>query len=111
MANFIATLPKLTGLANYPFWKIHIKSILALITYSGAVFTVDDMLNASVLPQTTNMDEIAKRNFLDSQALTVLDSTLPDNLLMHGQLNAKALWAHLQTLIGICGPALIFADY
>ena len=30
---------------------------------------------------------------------------------MHGQPNAKALWAHLWTLIEISGPALIFADY
>jgi len=29
MANFIATLPKLTGPADYPFWEIHVKSTLA----------------------------------------------------------------------------------
>ena len=39
MANFIAILSKLTGLANYLFWKIHVKSTLALITYSSTVIT------------------------------------------------------------------------
>jgi len=49
------------------------------------------MLNASVLPQTTDVNEIARKNFLGSQALVVFNSTLLDNLLMHGQPNAKAL--------------------
>jgi len=42
------------------------------------------MLNALVLSQTTDIDKIAKRNFLGSQVLAVLNSTLLDNLLMHG---------------------------
>jgi len=50
MANFITTLPKLTGLADYSFWEIHVKSTLALIIYSGAVFTTNDMLNVLALP-------------------------------------------------------------
>jgi len=91
MANFVATLPKLTSLADYSFWRIHIKSTLALITYSRTVFITDDMLNALALSQTTDVDKIAKRNFLSSQALAVFDSTLPDNLLMYGQPNAEAL--------------------
>ena len=91
MANFVATLPKLTSPADYSFWGIHIKSTLALITYFRTVFITDDMLNALALPQTTDVDKIARRNFLSSQALTVLDSTLPDNLLMYGQPNAEAL--------------------
>jgi len=49
MANFIATLPKLTGTADYSFWEIHIKSTFALITYFEAIFTTDDMLNVLVL--------------------------------------------------------------
>jgi len=111
ITNFIATLPKLTSLADYSFWEVHVKSTLALITYSGAVFTTDDMLNALALSQTTNVDEIAKRNFLGSQILTILNSILPDNLLIYGQPNAEALWAYLQTLIEIPGPVLIFANY
>jgi len=91
MANFVATLPKLTSLADYSFWRIHIKSTLALITYSRTVFITDDMLNALALSQTTDVDKIARRNFLSSQALAVFDSTLPDNLLMYGQPNAEAL--------------------
>jgi len=98
-------------LADYPFWKIHVKSILVLITYTRAIFTADDMLNTLALPQTTDIDEITRRNFLDSQALTVLNFTLLDNLLIHGQSNAEALWAHFWTLMGIPGPVLIFADY
>jgi len=84
MANFVTTLPKLTSPTDYPFWKIHVKSTLALITYSEAIFTAHDMLNALALPQTTNIDEIAKRDFLGSQALAILNSTLLDNLLIHG---------------------------
>jgi len=66
MANFVATLPKLTGPASYSFWKIHVKSTFTLITYLKAIFTTNDMLNTSALPQTTNVNEIAKRNFLGS---------------------------------------------
>jgi len=89
MANFITTLSKLISLADYPFWEICVKSILD--TYYGTVFTTDNILNASALPQITNKNEIAKRNFLDSQTLTILNFILPDNLLMHGQPNVKAL--------------------
>jgi len=91
MANFITTLPKLTSPTNYSFWKICVKSTLALITYPEAVFTTNDMLNALELSQTTNVDEIARRNFLDSQALAVLNSTLPYHLLIYGQPNTMAL--------------------
>ena len=66
MANFITTLPKLTSLANYPFWEIHVKSILALIIYSRAIFTANDMLNASALSQTTDVNETIRRNSLGS---------------------------------------------
>jgi len=64
MANFIVTILKLTGLADYSFWEICIKSTFALITYPGVVFTADNMLNALALPQITDVDEIARRNFL-----------------------------------------------
>jgi len=53
------------------------------------------MLNTLAFSQTTDMDEIAKEKFLSSQALAVLNSTLPDNLLIHSQPNAEAFWAHL----------------
>jgi len=52
MANFVATLSKLTGFADYLFWEICVKSTLALITYSGAIFIAKDMLNALALPFT-----------------------------------------------------------
>ena len=84
MANFVTTFLKLTDPADYPFWKICVKSTLALIIYLGAVFTANNMLNALALPQTTDVDEIARKNFLGSQALAVLNSTLPDNLLIYG---------------------------
>ena len=45
MVNFVATLSKLTNL----LWKIYVKSTLALIINSEAVFTVNDMLNALAL--------------------------------------------------------------
>jgi len=80
---------KISSPTDYPFWKIYVKSILTLITYSGAVFTANDMLNALALSQTTDINEIARRNFLGFQALTVLNSTLPDNLLIHGHFNAE----------------------
>ena len=53
------------------------------------------MLNALALSQTTDVDEITKRNSLGFQTLAVLNSTLPDNLLMYGQPNAEASWAYL----------------
>ena len=111
MANFITTLPKLTSLANYPFWEICVKLTLALITYPGAIFTTNNVLNALALFQITNMNEIARRNFLGLGVLNILNFILPDNLLIYGQPNAEALWAYLQTLIEISGPVLISADY
>ena len=42
------------------------------------------MLNALALSQTTDINKIAKRNFLGFQALAVLNSTLLDNLLIYG---------------------------
>jgi len=41
------------------------------------------MLNTLILLQTTDINEIARRNFLDFQVLTVLNSTLPNDLLMY----------------------------
>jgi len=91
MANFIATLLKLTSPADYFFWKIHIKSTFALIIYFEAVFTTNDILNILILSQITNIDEMARRNFLSFQALIILSFILSDNLLMYGQSNAEAL--------------------
>ena len=48
------------------------------------------MLNALVFSQTTDVDEVIKRNSLGFQTLAVLNSTLPDNLLMYGQPNTEA---------------------
>ena len=64
MANFITTLSKLTSSANYPFWEICVKTILALIIYLGAIFTANNMLNALALPQITDIDEITRKSFL-----------------------------------------------
>ena len=41
------------------------------------------MLNAFALPQTTNIDRATKRNFVGSQALSVHNSTLLENLTMY----------------------------
>jgi len=41
------------------------------------------------------INKIARSNFLDFQALAILNSILPDNLLIYDQSNAEALWAHL----------------
>ena len=69
------------------------------------------MLNTLVFSQTTNIDKIARRNFLGSQVLAILNLTLLDNLLIYSQLNAKTLWAYLWTLIEISSLATIFANY
>ena len=61
MANFITTFSKLTGPTDYPFWEIYIKSTLAFIIYPGAVFTADNMLNALALSQTTNVNNVIRR--------------------------------------------------
>ena len=45
------------------------------------------------------------------QHLAVLNSILPDNLLIYGQPNAKTFQAYFQTLIEMSSPALIFTDY
>jgi len=42
------------------------------------------MLSVLALPQTTDVNKIAGRNFLGFYALVVFNSTLPDNLLMYG---------------------------
>ncbi len=90
MANFIATLSKLTSFADYYFWKICVKSTFALIIYPETVFTTEDILSASAFSQTTNINinEVIRKNF---QILAVLNSILPDNLLIHDQPNTRAL--------------------
>ena len=60
MANFVATLFKLISFTSYSFWEIYIKLTLALITYSRAVFTAEDILNALAHSQTTNVDEVTR---------------------------------------------------
>ena len=45
------------------------------------------------------------------QHLAVLNSILPDNLLIYGQPNAKTFQAYFQTLIEMSGSASIFTDY
>ena len=42
------------------------------------------MLNALAFPQTTNIDKATRRDFVDSQALSIHNSTLPENLTIHG---------------------------
>ena len=82
MANFITTLFKLTSLTNYLFWEIYIKLALALIIYSNTVFITEDILNTIAL-QATDVNKIAKRNFLNFQALAIFNFTLLDNLLIY----------------------------
>ena len=106
MANFVTTLPKLIGPTDYSFWEICVKSTLAFTTYSGAVFTAKDILNALALPYTTNMNEITRRNFL-----AIFNSTLPDNLSVHDQPNAETFWAYLWTLTGTPNLMSVFSNY
>ena len=47
------------------------------------------MLNALAHSQTTDIDETTRRKFVGSQALSVLNSTLPENLLMNRQPDAE----------------------
>ena len=61
MANFIATLLKLTDSANYLFLEIHVKSTFILITYSETIFTADDMLNVSVCYDQCFQDVVWRR--------------------------------------------------
>jgi len=42
------------------------------------------MLSVSALSQTTNVNKVAKGNFLGSQVLVILNSTFLDNLLIYG---------------------------
>jgi len=64
--------------------------LLSLLTL--ALFS---LLKTLVFPQATNVDEIARKNFLGFQALASLNSTLLDNLLMNSQPNAEFLCIHL----------------
>ena len=57
------------------------------------------------------INKVAKSNFLNFQTLAILNSILPDNLLMYDQPNSEALWAYLQTLIETSGLISIFAHY
>ena len=68
------------------------------------------MLNALILLQTTDINKVSRRNFLNSQVLATLNSTLLDNLLMHSQPNTEALWTYLQTLIKMSSSVSVFAD-
>jgi len=49
------------------------------------------MLNALTHPQTTDINEITRRNLVGSQALSILNSTLLENLSMDKQPDAEAI--------------------
>ena len=69
------------------------------------------MLNALAFPQTTNIDKATRRNFVGSQALSIHNSTLPENLTIHGQSNTETVQAYLQTFIRIPDLMLVFNEY
>jgi len=69
------------------------------------------MLNVLAHPQTTNIDETTRRNFVCSQALLVLNSTLLENLSIHSQLDGKAIQDYLYTLMEISNPISVFTNY
>ena len=69
------------------------------------------MLNALALPQTTNIDKATSKNFVGSQALSVHNSTLLENLTIHGQSDTETIQAYLQTFIGISGSMSVFNEY
>ena len=69
------------------------------------------MLNALALSQTTDIDKTTKRNFVNFQALSVLNFTLPKNLTIHGQSDVKTIQTYLQTFIRIPSPISVFNDY
>ena len=69
------------------------------------------MLNALALPQTTNIDKATRKNFVGSQALSVHNSTLLENLTIHGQSDTETIQAYLQTFIGIPGSMSVFNEY
>ena len=52
------------------------------------------------------MNKITRRKFL-----AILNSTFPDNLSMHNQPNAEALWAYLWTLTGTPNLMSVFSKY
>ena len=68
------------------------------------------MLNVLAHPQTTNIDETTRRNFVCSQALLVLNSTLLENLSIHSQLDGKAIQDYLYTLMEISNPISVFTN-
>ena len=62
-----------------------------MITMPGSPYNAKDMLTSSTIPSTTNQDEHARCNSLDSKALGIMNSFLAYNILMHGKKNAESL--------------------
>jgi len=82
-----------------------------MITMPGSPYNAKDMLTSSTIPSTTDQDERARHNSLDSQALEIINSSLAHNILMYGKESAESLWNYLHDKYGFPGPASVFADY
>jgi len=63
--------------------------MLNQLLFSSPILRLFLLLNTLALPQTTDVDEITRRNLFNFQVLAILNFTLPDNLLMYNQLNTK----------------------
>jgi len=111
MTSLISTIPRLSGPSVYPFWAISVQSCLVMITMPGSSYNAKDMLTFSTIPSTTDQDEHARHNSLDSQALGIMNSSLAHNILMHRKENAESLWNYLHDKYSSPGPASVFVDY
>jgi len=91
MTSLISIIPRLSGPSVYLFWAISVQSCLAMITMPGSPYNTKDMLTSSTIPSTTDQDKHARCSSLDSQALVIMNSSLPHSILMHRKENAESL--------------------
>ncbi|KAF9446028.1 hypothetical protein P691DRAFT_804805 [Macrolepiota fuliginosa MF-IS2] len=110
--SLIATLPKLTGPESYLFWAHHVKDALASTRVQGSDCTAWDLSGNHIVPTaSTDAVELARRVILASQALSIINHTLPDAIAHHGISDPRTLWARLHVQFGTPSPAAVYADF
>jgi len=109
--NSTKNIPHLAGPSNYQYWAIRVRSQLALTTINNSEVSAWGMTGGTPPPLTTDADEINRRNVLNTQAIAIINATLPDSMILHGQTQARILWTNLETTHGTPGPAAVYAAF
>ncbi|KAF5351197.1 hypothetical protein D9756_008364 [Leucocoprinus leucothites] len=115
------SIPTLTRQDRYQNWSLRIKDAMSLCTVSDCAETAWTVTERALTAPTQGTGagqfananavalEIRRRTNLNSQALALINSSLPNSMLNHGFQQSHELWAHLRNLYGMTGPSAILS--